>query len=67
MPPRDVIAGFETMLSPVDSRIEVTERKSRTLAAVRDTLLPKLLLGEIRVNPECSEHKSTIVREAGRR
>jgi len=41
MPPRDVVVGFETMLSHVDSRIEGTERESRTLAARRDTLLPK--------------------------
>jgi len=49
MPLRNVIAGFETMLSPVDSRIEVTERESGTLAALRDTLLPKLISGELRV------------------
>ena len=49
MPPRDVIASFERMLSPVDSRIEVTERESGTLAALRDTLLPKLISGELRV------------------
>jgi type I restriction enzyme, S subunit len=49
MPPRDFIASFERMLSPVDSRIEVTERESGTLAALRDTLLPKLISGELRV------------------
>jgi len=48
-PPRDVIAGFERVLSPVDSRIEVTERESGTLVALRDTLLPKLISGELRV------------------
>ena len=48
-PPRAVIAEFEAMLSPVDSRIDVTERKSCTLAALRDTLLPKLISGELRV------------------
>ncbi len=49
MPPRDVVVGFEIMLSPLDSRIEVTERESRTLAALRDALLPKLTSGELRV------------------
>ncbi len=49
LPPRDVIADFETMLSPIDNRIEVTESESRTLAALRDTLLPKLISGELRV------------------
>jgi type I restriction enzyme S subunit len=48
-PPRDVVLGFETMLSPVDSRIELTDKESRTLANLRDTLLPKLTSGELRV------------------
>jgi len=48
-PLRTVIAEFETTLSPVDSRIDVTERESRTLAALRDALLPKLISGELRV------------------
>ena len=48
-PPRAVVGEFETMLSPVDSRIEVTERESRTLAALRDALLPKLISGDLRV------------------
>ena len=49
MPPRDLVVGFEAMLWPIDSRIEATERESRTLAALRDTLLPKLISGELRV------------------
>ena len=49
MPPRNVVVAFETVLSPIDSRIEVTERESFTLAALRDTLLPKLISGELRV------------------
>jgi type I restriction enzyme S subunit len=48
-PPRAVIAEFETMLAPLDSRIDVTERESRTLAGLRDALLPKLISGELRV------------------
>jgi type I restriction enzyme S subunit len=49
-PPRAVIAEFEAMLAPSDSRIDVTERESRTLAGLRDSLLPKLISGELRVN-----------------
>jgi type I restriction enzyme S subunit len=48
-PPQEVVAAFESMLSPVDGRIDITERESRTLAALRDTLLPKLISGEMRV------------------
>jgi type I restriction enzyme S subunit len=49
-PPRGGIACFEAMLSPIDSRIDVNERESRTLAALRDALLPKLISGELRVS-----------------
>ncbi len=48
-PPRPVIAEFEAMLAPIDSRIDVTDCESRTLAGLRDTLLPKLISGELRV------------------
>ena len=48
-PPARVITSFEQQISPIDNRIEVTTRESRTLAALRDTLLPKLISGELRV------------------
>jgi type I restriction enzyme S subunit len=48
-PPERVIKNFEVLVFPIDQRIETNERQSRTLAALRDTLLPKLLSGEIRV------------------
>ena len=48
MPPRDLVLAFEKCLSPIDERIEVNERESRTLATLRDTLLPKLLAGEVK-------------------
>ena len=34
---------------PLSSRIQKNEEESRTLAALRDALLPKLLSGELRV------------------
>jgi hypothetical protein len=34
---------------PLDETIAANQRQSRTLATIRDTLLPKLLSGEIRV------------------
>lgn len=48
--PRAVIREFEAMLAPIDNRIDVIERESRTLATLRDTLLPKLISGELRVS-----------------
>jgi type I restriction enzyme, S subunit len=49
IPPRDLVVAFERHLSPIDERIEVNERESRTLALLRDTLLPKLISGELPV------------------
>jgi len=49
VPPRDLVLEFERRVTAVDSRIEANEQESRTLAALRDTLLPKLISGELRV------------------
>jgi len=43
------IKAFDATVRPVFQAIRERERESRTLAALRDTLLPKLLSGEIRV------------------
>jgi type I restriction enzyme, S subunit len=48
-PPRPIISRFEKAICPIDSRIEVNERESGILSSLRDTLLPKLISGELRV------------------
>jgi type I restriction enzyme S subunit len=48
-PPVEVFATFDKLARPLYSRVVSNERESRTLAALRDALLPKLLSGEIRV------------------
>jgi len=48
-PPPPVVAAFERFSAPIDERIEGCERQSATLAALRDTLLPKLISGELRI------------------
>ncbi len=47
--PQNVIEAFERLCGPLDNSIERNERQSRTLAALRDALLPKLISGQIRV------------------
>ena len=42
------------MVSSLSEKQELISQQSRTLAALRDTLLPQLLSGEIRV-PEAEE------------
>ncbi|MBI4639442.1 MAG: type I restriction endonuclease subunit S [Candidatus Tectomicrobia bacterium] len=40
---------FRTLIRPVVERIIASIHESRALAALRDTLLPKLISGELRV------------------
>ena len=49
--PSEKIRGlFDSIVKPLFTKIESNENESRTLAQIRDTLLPKLLSGEIRVD-----------------
>ena len=43
------LSAFDRLVTPLTDRILATEAESRTLALIRDALLPKLLSGEIRV------------------
>ena len=49
-PPNEIIEAFERLVYPLDQSIENNKNESWTLAQTRDTLLPKLLSGKIRVN-----------------
>jgi type I restriction enzyme S subunit len=48
--PREVQERFVKLLEPLWDRQEQNERESQLVAALRDTLLPKLISGELRVN-----------------
>ena len=49
LPPRPLLDKFDSYASPIASRVSETNEESRTLAALRDTLLPKLISGELRI------------------
>ncbi len=49
VPPRAVGEAFGALVGPLLERASKAAAESRTLAALRDTLLPKLVSGEIRV------------------
>ncbi len=49
IPPEAVVRAFEETAGPMLSRIEIGKRQSRTLASLRDLLLPQLMSGMIRV------------------
>lgn len=48
-PPNDILRDFEDRAQPLIRQALHNRRESDTLAATRDTLLPKLISGEIRV------------------
>ena len=50
LPSRDVMAAFTSQVAPHYAQITANLHQSRTLASLRDTLLPKLLSGELSVN-----------------
>jgi type I restriction enzyme S subunit len=50
VPPPSVLGAFKKQIEPLYRRIVSNLRESRTLAGLRDALLPKLLSGELRVN-----------------
>jgi len=54
IPPDSLLAAFEQAVSPLVQRISAQGEESHTLATLRDTLLPKLLSGELSV-PELKE------------
>ena len=56
LPPEPVAAEFTRLVRPSVDRIIASIHESRTLAALRDTMLPKLISGELRVKPE-AEHE----------
>lgn len=48
-PPDSVVEAFDRLSKKLTDRLFTACRESRTLAAIRDALLPKLISGEIRV------------------
>jgi type I restriction enzyme S subunit len=49
LPARSALTAFEERIAPVFQRVLRSTYESRTLAALRDALLPKLISGELRV------------------
>jgi len=52
-PPTNIAQLFGQVVGPLFARARAAAEESRTLAALRDTLLPKLISGEVRV-PEAA-------------
>ena len=55
LPDSETLATFDGFMEPLDARIRALRAESRTLAELRDLLLPKLLSGELRIrDAECA-------------
>jgi len=56
VPTPEILEAFEALLSPMRDVIATNDRESKSLAALRDRLLPKLLSGEIQtLNEACTK------------
>jgi type I restriction enzyme S subunit len=51
IPPREAIRRYTEFAKPLHERIALNLKECRTLAALRDTLLPELLSGRLHVPP----------------
>lgn len=49
IPPADVLRAFEAISAPPFARMRALDEEAATLASLRDTLLPKLISGELRI------------------
>lgn len=58
-PPQQVVTAFDEIASPIFAKIVENERQSHLLATLRDTLLPRLISGKLRI-PEAE----AVVEEA---
>ena len=52
-PKLSVLAAYDAVASPIDARIVENEEQIRTLATLRDTLLPRLISGQLRLPEPC--------------
>ena len=48
-PPPNLLARFEEIVSPIFEQMVEATNRSQTLATLRDTLLPRLISGQLRL------------------
>ena len=59
LPPENLLTSFESIVTPIDAAIENNEKKLRCLTQLRDTLLPRLISGQLRL-PEAETLLETM-------
>jgi type I restriction enzyme S subunit len=54
IPSQAVLTAFDTQIAPIFEAMHANEQQSRSLALTRETLLPKLISGELTVRVKAS-------------
>ena len=54
VPDANVVAAFDATVSAIFGRIKTIQQQAQTLAILRDTLLPRLISGQLRL-PEAED------------
>ena len=49
MPSEDLLLKFDQFMSPINSKLKEIFQETRNLTQIRDSLLPRLMSGKIRV------------------
>ena len=49
MPTVELVRHFDLVVGPIHARIFENEKQAQTLATLRDTLLPRLISGQLRL------------------
>jgi type I restriction enzyme S subunit len=49
VPPKNVLTMFDAVIEPLKSRVALNEGSARSLTTLRDTLLPRLISGQLRL------------------
>jgi type I restriction enzyme S subunit len=60
VPPRPILALFDQVVIPLKDRIAVNENSTRTLEKLRDTLLPRLISGQL-LWPETEQFTEAMI------
>lgn len=63
LPPALLVQAFEDMVLPLHQRIMANERQAQTLATLRDTLLPRLISGQLRLPYDTKAEPEAILEE----
>ena len=66
VPPAEVARAFGKMTRTIMNTMKAKDEESRTFAAIRDALLPRLISGELRV-PDAERMVEAALREPAER